>query len=176
MADLEQCLNAYCVMCRTGSEQAAVKSINQNYPDITAIAPTRTIPEKRQGQWSSRDLILLPGYLFIFAQGELPHDLRQKTNHLYKVLQYERGIRTLTGSDDDYAQWVYKHQGKIEQSTVLIEGGQIKVVSGPLLDFEGRITKLDKHKRRAWVAFDFDGHKQTVCVGAECLDASGGHS
>ena len=166
-------LSAYCVMCRTGSEQLAVQSINQSYSDVSAIAPLKTIPEKRQGQWQSRDQILLPGYIFIYAAGELPHDLRQRSNNLYKVLQYERGIRALTGSDADYAQWVYKHQGKIEQSTVLTEGGQIKVVSGPLLDFEGRITKLDKHKRRAWVEFDFDGHKQTVCVGAECLGGQG---
>lgn len=162
-------LNAYCVMCRTGSEHLAVQSINQSYSDVTALAPLKTIPEKHRGQWQSRDQILLPGYIFIYTDGELPHDLRQKTNHLYKVLQYERGIRALTGSDADYAMWVFKHHGKIELSTVLVEGGQIKVVSGPLLDFEGKIVKLDKHKRRAWVEFDFDGQKKTVCVGAECL-------
>ena len=62
-------LKAYCVFCRTGAEQVAIRSIQQNFPDLQAFAPVKSLPEKRQGQWTTRDKILLPGYIFLFAPG-----------------------------------------------------------------------------------------------------------
>lgn len=175
-SDENKTINAYCVFCRTGSEHLAVRDINQSYENLLAIVPLKKLPEKRQGQWTTRDLILLPGYIFLFTEGELPFDLRRKTNHLYKILQYERGIRALTGSDAEYASWIYRHQGQITTSHVLLVGESIQVIDGPLLDCHGKIVKLDRHKRRAWVEFEFDGQKRIVSIGAECLNTPSKYS
>ena len=97
----------------------------------------------------------------------MPADLRSKTHHLYTILNYERGVWTLIGSDAEYADWIYRHHGQISTSRVLSTGDAIQVIAGPLLDSQGTIIKLDKHKRRAWVEFTFDGQKRIVSMGAE---------
>ena len=142
----------------------------QHYPELTVIAPVKILQEKRKGQWEPHEQILLPGYLFLYAEHGLPIDLRTKVRHLYRVLEYEKGVRTLTGSDTEYAQWIYRHQGKIGTSKVLIgEGQEIQVIDGPLQDCKGIIIKLDKHKRRAMVALSFDGQKRVVSISVECV-------
>ena len=165
---------AYCLFCRTGAELAVVESIRQSFPQLVALAPVKILPEKRAGNWIDQTKVLLPGYVFVYTTDDLPFNLKHKTNHLYKVLHYERGIRTLTGPDEEYAMWIYRHAGEIKTSQVLTIGSEITVVSGPMSDFGGKIVKLDKHKRRAWVEFEFDGTKRVVSIGAECIEAENG--
>ena len=161
---------AYCVFCRTGSELLVAESIRQRFPQLSALAPVKILPEKRAGQWHDQTKALLPGYVFVYSEDELPFDLRHKTRDLYMVLQYERGIRTLTGPDEEYAMWLLRHEGVIEPSKVLSVGSAITVLSGPMTDFGGKIVRLDKHKRRAWVEFEFDGVKRVISIGAECIE------
>ena len=127
--------------------------------------------EKRSGQWENRTQILLPGYIFLYTSRDiLPPDIRTQVRHLYKALEYEKGMRILTGSDEEYAMWIYRHNGIIGTSRITVEEGQaIQVIDGPLLDCQGTIIKLDKHKRRAMVAFTFDGQKRMVSISAECV-------
>ena len=167
----ETTLNAYCIFCRTGAERSVAHHINQNFPEVTAIAPVKILPEKRHGQWENREQILLPSYVFLYTeQDQLPVNLRAKAQDLYTILQYDHGVRTLTGADSDYAQWIFRHQGNIKPSKVLAEGETIKIIDGPLLDCQGKIVKLDKHKRRAWVEFEFDGMKRVVSMGVEWVE------
>jgi len=145
-------------------------SITRHYPDLMAIAPMKTLQEKRNGQWEQHEQIMLPGYLFLYTERELPFDLCQKVNLLYRFLEYEKGMRILTGPDEEYAQWIYRHQGNIGTSRVTVKEGQdIQVIDGPLLDCRGTIIKLDKHKRRAVVRISFDGQMRRVSISAECV-------
>jgi len=164
-------IQSYCMLCRTGAEQSAAQSIMQHYPDLTAFAPMKIHQEKRSGQWENRTQILLPGYIFLYTSRDiLPPDIRTQVRHLYKALEYEKGMRILTGSDEEYAMWIYRHNGIIGTSRITVEEGQaIQVIDGPLLDCQGTIIKLDKHKRRAMVAFTFDGQKRMVSISAECV-------
>ena len=82
----------------------------------------------------------------------------------YKVLEYQTGQRELIGSDYEYASWIFRHNGRIEPSKALVEGDIIKVIDGPLKDGIGTIFKLDRHKRRAWVEFDFYENKHKVSL------------
>ncbi len=160
---------SFCLFCRTGQEQAIADRINEEYTQLQAIAPTKVLPEKLKGQWRNRPKTLLPGYIFLYTDDEVPHDLRHKTNHTYRLLEYERGVRTLIGPDADYAMWLLRHQGQIQPSRILAIGEHVKVIDGPLMDFQGRIKKMDRHKRRIWVEFDFDSQKRTISIGAEYL-------
>lgn len=164
--------NAYCLFCRTGAELDVVRTISQNFPALTALAPVKVLPEKLNGVWRNREKPMLPGYVFVYSDDELPHDLRRKTHHLYKILDYERGIRALTGPDQEYATWLLRHEGKLAPSRVLAVGDQVQVLSGPLEDFGGRIVKLDNHKKRVWVEFEFDGAKRVISMGAESVDTA----
>jgi len=168
--DENTAIRSYCMLCRTGSEQFVARSITRYYPELMAIAPVKTLQEKRNGQWEQREQIMLPGYLFLYTDRELPFDLCRKVDLLYRTLEYEKGMRILTGSDEEYAQWIYRHQGNIGTSRVTVEEGQdIQVIDGPLLDCRGTIMKLDRHKRRAVISLTFDGQKRMVSISVECV-------
>ena len=166
----ESDLQAYCILCRTGAEQEVKQKVESFMTGIEAIVPSRVIEEKKDRQWRKVERPLLPGYVFLYSASDLPHDLIWKIGHLYRILQYERGLRGLQGEDRDYAFWLYRHQGQIKPSTVLEEGGTIRVIDGPLLDATGKITRLDKRHRRAWVQFTFDGQTRTVSLSASCVE------
>jgi transcription antitermination factor NusG len=163
-------LQAYCILCRTGAEQEVKQKIETFMTGIEAIVPMRILEEKKDRQWQRVERPLLPGYVFLYSEKELPHDLIWKINHLYRILQYERGLRSLQREDRDYAFWLYRHQGQIQPSTVLQEGETIRVIDGPLLDATGTITRLDKRHRRAWVSFTFDGETRIVSLSAYCVE------
>ena len=162
-------IQAYCLMCRTGTEMKVCRQIHKHYPDLEAFVPIRIIEEKRKRVWQSFEKILLPGYVFLYTETELPHDLIRSISHTYKILVYEKGFRALQDEDREYALWLYRHQGTIASSKILQEGNAITVVEGPLKDLYGKIIKLDRRKRKAWVSFVFDGEERIVSLSAHCL-------
>ncbi len=51
----------------------------------------------------------------------------------------------------------------------VIEGDGIRILSGPLKDMEGRIRKINLHKRTAEVEVDFMNRKTVVHLGIEMV-------
>jgi transcriptional antiterminator NusG len=153
-------------------ENSIASNINSIDDSINAIAPVRVLSQKRKGIWEQREQILLPGYIFVFSEDKIGVNLRSKVSNIYKVLQYQTGFRELGGADYEYSMWIYRNRGNITPSKVLEEGSSIRVVEGPLADGFGTIIKLDKHKRRVWIEFEFDGQKRVISLSAECIAAT----
>ena len=150
-------LKAYCIFCKTGSENNVKQQVEKIDSAIKAIVPVRVLWEKYKGKWETRERELLPGYVFLYYKGDLPEYTLRALVRNYKLLEYDTGKKELWGYDYDYAMWIYSHDGRIEESKALFEGEIVKVVYGPLAEGIGKIIKLDRHKRRAWVEFDFAG-------------------
>jgi len=163
-------LISWCVFCKTGSEKNVVQLMTALNNRLEAIAPVRVLQEKRKGKWQQREQILFPGYVFLYAEEEIDFELIKRIPGFYKVLGNESNLKKLQGTDYEYSMWIYRHQGHIETSKVLTIGRTVKVIDGPLLDGFGTIVKLDKHKRRIWVDFEFDGQMRTVSLSAECVE------
>jgi transcription antitermination factor NusG len=157
-------LKAYCIYCKTGSESIISKRVNEIFDNMVAYAPVRVLQEKRKGSWEEREQILIPGYIFLYFEQEPDLSSITELTEVYKILQYQSGSRELVDSDLEYALWVYRHKGRIGPSKALVVGAEVKIVDGPLLDGVGKIVRLDKHKRRAWVEFDFYGKIQRVSL------------
>jgi len=130
------------------------------------------VQEKRNNKWEQRSLALLPGYVFLFTEADRNgKNIRVNVTDMYKFLQYEGGVKELVHEDFTYAMWIYNNHGTIAPSGVLCDGEKIRVIDGPLLDCQGTIVRIDKHKRRALVEFDFDGQKRSVSLGIECVNS-----
>lgn len=162
-------MRSYCLYCKSGSEQTVADRLNALGSDLVAIAPRRIVQEKRKNQWERRDLALLPGYVFLFCEDEATLPFRLKVTDMYRLLQYETGLKELLHEDREYALWIYRNHGNIAPSRILADGDTIKVVEGPLMESSGKIVRIDRHKRRALVEFDFDGQKRTISLAAECI-------
>lgn len=165
-------MQAYCIFCKSGLETTIAKNINKVIKNIEAIVPTKVIKEKRNGKWEDKKQVLFPGYIFLYGEDEMDYSIRDRAFNVYKILRYENGAFELMGEDYQYAMWVYRHKGIIDTSRVLTEGKNVKVIEGPLLDFSGKITKLDKHKKKVWVEIDFYGEKKIISLSVECISVS----
>ena len=162
---------SYCVFCRSGSERKAAREIMIRFPEVEAIAPVKIIREKRGGTWHERELPILPGYLFLYTQGQLPERICTRIYNLFRLLGEKDTTRELSGEDAGYAAWVQKHHGRIEPSRVrLTENREVRIIDGPLADINGIIKKLDRHKQRALVEFPFAGQKRTVSISVEFVE------
>ncbi len=150
---------------------SVAEKINIIDKSVKAVAPMRTMQEKRNGKWIGKEKVLLPGYVFLYSENDFDTNLIRNLTDLYKVLSYDYGIRSLVGKDYEYAMWIWKYHGSIDTSKVLTVGSSVKVVEGPLLDSNGVIKKLDKHKRKVWVEFDFDGISRMIVLSAVCVDS-----
>lgn len=162
-------IRCYCLFVRSGSEQTVVDAIMKKSKGITVVAPKRFMQEKRRGEWQGHALALLPGYVFLFGDLSAEEINAIKVDNVYKLLKYDNEFRELIGDDKEYALWIYRNHGEIGTSKVLDLGGEIRVVEGPLIDCVGKIVRLDKHKKRATVQFEFEGRIRTVTLAAEVL-------
>ena len=60
-------------------------------------------------------------------------------------------------------------EGLMEMSEGVIEGDCVMVIRGPLKGHEARITRIDRHKRLAWVDMDMLGRHKAIRVGLEIV-------
>ena len=157
-------MRTYCIFRPNGTEKTVMRLTRGIDRETEAISPVRILQEKRAGSWQPRSQPLLPGYLFVYAEKDIPVDEINAPSDVYKVLGYEAEGKGLIGPDYEYAMWIYRHNGEIGASEIILEGSTVRVVSGPLLDGIGTIRKLDRHKRRAVVEFNFYGKMQRISL------------
>ncbi len=62
-----------------------------------------------------------------------------------------------------------RHKTSISKITVH-EGKRIRVVDGPLKDYEGDVVKVDLHRKEAAVKIEFMGRKLELKMGIEMVD------
>ncbi len=163
-------MRSWCIFCKTGSEKGVAQCLAALDNKYKVIAPVRVLQEKRKGKWVDREQILFPGYIFLYAKEEIEYELIKKVPGFYKILGNDMEFRELQGPDYEYSMWIYRHRGHIKPSKVLTIGRTVKVIEGPLSDTFGTIVKLDKHKRRIWVEFEFAGQSRLVSLSAECVE------
>jgi transcriptional antiterminator NusG len=175
-------MKAYCLYCKTGSEEKLVFLLKKDMRDyfsmdLDVVFPTRIINQRKRGRWASVEQPLLPGYLFLYLDDEVPFPLFiiKQERDAYKILRYSDGSMELKEADAQYAMWVYNHGGKLMPSTVVYREGQlVKVLDGPLKDLEGRILKLDRHHKRVIIGFMFAGAERKINLSVNVIDLAPG--
>ena len=169
-------MNAYCLQCKTGAERQIMQWINKsfNLDELGAIAPVKSMQEKRNHVWVDVQKPLLTGYVFVYCQYEdhtfvVEPDLQIHRN-VYKWIEYGEGEHQLKGRDAEYAEWIYRNHGIIGSSDILVVGNIFQVASGPIQGCAGKIIRIDRHKRKATIEIDFDGTKRWMTLSVNLLD------
>jgi transcription antitermination factor NusG len=100
---------------------------------------------------------VMPGYVFFMAETEPDWERVLRTKYVYRALAYGDGARALRGADLDFVYHLL-HKGRIaEVSHVVRVGTKIKVIDGPLADYEGRIVGVNRKRCCAKVTLDTEG-------------------
>ena len=175
----------YVIQVFSGKEEETIKRIYNEIDkiddSIDFFVPKRKRLIKKEGV--SRELIetMFPGYIFIESDKNNIVDLKKK---LYKV----KTLTKLLGIDKDNKDYVASLSieeeefinlllGKdnpsrtVELSHIyLTEGKEVVVIDGPLKGLEGKISKVNLHKRRVTVDIEFMGTITQAELGIDIVE------
>ncbi len=138
-----------------------------------AFIPQREIMRHVEGEWVRQRENLFPGYVFV--------DTR-KPDELFTQLGKVPAFTRLLGSEDAFVPLSREEQAVVqaligddhiaEVSEGIIEGGEVRILSGPLRDHDAIIAKIDRHKRCAYVRVNMLGREVDIKLGLEIVRKS----
>lgn len=166
--------NWYAVQVRSGQEEEIIKKCDiliQRDIYHECFIPRYKHMKKFRGKWHEIEDILFKGYIFIITD---------HVDELFTELKKIPDLTRLLGNDGENIYPIYKEEAKflsqfagkqhiVNMSIGYIEDDIIHIDSGPLMDYEGHITKIDRHKRIAYVDLSLFGRQTTVKVGLEII-------
>lgn len=127
--------------------------------------------KKIKGNWKICQEILFPGYVFFMTENveDLFYRLK-KVNGLTKILRTGDDFTPLHDSETKFLQKIGKEKHVVELSVGYIEGDQIVITSGPMIDCLGEVKKIDRHKKTAILEVELFGRLTDVTVGLEIVE------
>jgi len=156
-----------CIFCKTGKESSVAESIESLDGIVRARAVKQTKRYTRKGIVTLEDHIVIQGYVFFEANEEVTFQNLFTIEGFLSVLTDGDGDWCLRDDDLAYAKIVMKYDGIIGLSKVYKIGDDIQIVEGPLKDFEGQITKIDRRNRSGQVTLHFNNQSKKVWL---CFD------
>lgn len=170
----------YVLQVPTGREDRLIEEIRcyqvQDYlEDI--FAPRSVRKKKYQGKWQVYEELLFPGYLFVIS--EAPEELYQalkRIPQMTRILGTGEKWTAMTAKDIETVRRLASPQGKslrerwrMNFSEGYLKGDKIIVIDGPLKGMESSISRIDRHKRLAWLSIDVLGEPREIAVGLEII-------
>lgn len=164
----------YVIQVVGGKEQHVCDLVNKLLSDgiKECFIPRREVMRRVEGSWISIRETLFPGYLFVETD-----NIQHVMERLARIPAFTRllGVsdeKVIPLSQDEVA-WLtalMKPLDKVvEMSVGVIEGDQVIVTDGPLKGHEALISKIDRHKRLAFLDMRMFGRTKTIKVGLEIV-------
>ena len=151
-----------CINVRTGCEQKASSYINQFWDGAEATGLERVFYRSVNGVRHTEKQQLMKGYIFLRLDELPPSNQLHDIPGFVRVLKYQTGDWELAGSDLSFAEYVFASNGVLGVSKAYKIGGRIRLVEGPLKDYEGSILKLDRHRKNGLVEISCHGKRFQV--------------
>ena len=158
-----------CAFCVTGKEQLVADRIQSACSEVHAVTMRQMKYRTQKGVKFREEAIVLPSYVFFKAPSYAEPVLQFPRQNLIRVLTLDDGRWQLTGEDKRFVQWLFQYDGLLGFSQAYREGDRIRIVSGPLKDMEGRVTRVDKRGCSGQVVLSFYGKNITVWLGFELI-------
>lgn len=138
----------------------------------SCFIPQFEIKKRFAGVWKYVKEVLFPGYIFVDTK--TPQEFRKelsKVSRMTRMLHDENEHfiplaeeeKTLISAFIDHNDYVMK------MSEGIIEGDEIIILSGPLMNHAGLVRKIDRHKRLAYLEIHMCGRVITIKTGLEII-------
>lgn len=133
--------------------------------------PRYETKQRVRGEWVVRTRPLFPGYLIVIT--DRVEDLEQALRGVpafTRILGNDEAFIPLSDSEiawlDAFTQTDHR---VVDISEGIIEGDEIKITRGPLMNHVGWIKKIDRHKRLAYLEVEMFGRTIETKVGLEIV-------
>ena len=164
----------YVIQVTGGRETYAKNLIERTMPELVSecFVPRRELLRRVDGAWVRTTERLFPGYLFIATENIL--DVSEALGRIpaFTRLLGKSDESVIPLSPDEVA-WLTALMEPLEKvvelSTGVIEGDKVVVLDGPLKGHEALISKIDRHKRCAYLDMRMFGRTKTIKVGLEIV-------
>lgn len=158
-----------CLFCLTGKENAVARAICAANAQVRATPVRQEKHKSEKGSKSKVEAILMPGYVFFETPAVMESLSWMPRTDVIRILAHD-GEWKLLGEDERFAQWVFRYDGLLTFSKAYQEGNRVRVVSGPLKDMEGQITRVDRRGRGGQVEVRFDHRTLKIWLGFEWIE------
>ena len=162
-----------CLMVETGEERTILQLLHVRKLG-RGIVPQRVRVRKIRGVWRKDHLRLLPGYVFVYADEEIPIWEYQHMEHVLKPLRYDREPHGyLQGRDLEFANTIRSLDGKMDILGAVDEAGFIRVTDTLLKKLNGEVVSVDKNKHLVNIRVNLMGEPKLIQMNYELLDEQG---
>lgn len=167
-------MGLYVIQVIGGRENTVQQLVASRASDLITecFAPRCELRKRYNGEWKTVKELLFPGYLFVDTTDvealfrrlkEVPAFTRLLGNERDRFVPLDREevawIESLTTSQTRV----------LQMSEGVIEGDRVIVTKGPLKGHEALISKIDRHKRLAYLDLCILGRRKTIRVGIEIV-------
>lgn len=164
----------YVVQVRTGMEQEIMTQCRKIIPSSIlerCFIPYYEMMKKYQGEWHKEKKVLFPGYVFMSTDDidSLYMELKRVIG-LTKLIGNGEEIIPLRQEDTRFLKKFGKEKQVVKMSKGVILDEKVIITDGPLKGKEGIIKKIDRHKRKAYLAVPIFGRILDAQVGLEITE------
>ena len=135
-----------------------------------AFIPQREVMRHESGEWVRRRENLFPGYVFVDTR--MPDELFAQlvtVPAFTRLLGSENTFIPLSNEEQAIVQALVGDSHVVEISEGIIEGGEVRILTGPLRDRDATIVKIDRHKRCAYVHVSMLGREVDIKLGLDIV-------
>ena len=167
----------YVVQVVTGREDMVVTNVNKLVrSDLykECFNPTYKVQKRFKGVWYTVERPLFPGYVIIDTENpkDMATALRSITGAI-RILGNDFGHTPLPREEQRWiADFTQKGNRVIGLSSGVIEGDQVIITEGPLVNTTAWIKSINRHKRMAWLELNLCGRTATVKAGLSIIRRS----
>lgn len=172
----------YVIQVIGGHEQQVldqVRAIVDSAAYKRVFIPRYEIQKRYAGQWQMRKEILFPGYVFVDTKTpDLFHSELGKLSSMTRLLSSgdsSEGKKFIPLTPQEQvliSAFIGDVDHVMKMSEGIIEGDEIVVLKGPLMNHSGLVRKIDRHKRLAYLEMDMFGRPLTIKAGLEIVRKS----
>lgn len=159
-----------CIFCLTGREQEVAERIERICPEVRAIVAMQEKHKSVNGKKSKVQVVMLPGYVFFEAPDDVSIVIRFPRTDVLRILMGNDHDWRMTGNDYKFARWLFSYDGRISFSTAYREGERIRIMSGPLKDMEGMISRIDRRGRSGQITVRFNNRDVKLWLGFDLIE------
>ena len=163
----------YVVQVISGQEHniAEICKIKMLQENEEVVIPMYQRKKKIKGKYELCQAILFPGYVFF--------DTDEVEDLFYRLKDIKQLTRILRTGDDftplhekevAFLSQFGRKKHVVEMSVGYIEGDEVIITSGPMVDWTGKVKKIDRHKMIAVLEVEFFGRMTDVTVGLEIVE------
>lgn len=139
--------------------------------DEEVFIPLYERNKKIKGSWETMEMILFPGYVFCCTENvdDLFYRLKD-VSQLTKILKTGDDFTPLHESEVAFLKQFGGKEHIVKMSTGYMKGDEVIITGGPMMNWEGKIKKIDRHKKIVVLEIEFFGRITDVTVGLEIVE------